>query len=71
MNKKTYLMVNENGTECICKPITDNIPQRFISAGQWFILGDSMSQIIEIPKGSIQKLIGKELTWNDEPYSFE
>lgn len=23
--------------------------------------------VIELPKGSIKKLIGRELTWNDEP----
>jgi len=27
----------------------------------------SWDAIIELPKGSIQKLIGRELTWDDEP----
>lgn len=28
---------------------------------------DYASNIIELPKGSIKKLIGRELTWDDEP----
>lgn len=28
---------------------------------------DRNSDFIELPKGSIKKLIGKELSWNDEP----
>lgn len=27
-----------------------------------------LDYIVILPKGSIQKLIGRELTWNDEPY---
>lgn len=26
---------------------------------------------IELPKGSIKKLIGKELTWDDEPFEIK
>jgi len=26
---------------------------------------------VEIPKGSIEKLIGKKLTWNDEPFELD
>ena len=26
---------------------------------------------IQLPKGSIKKLIGKDLTWNDEPIEFK
>lgn len=26
---------------------------------------------VRLPKGSIKKLIGKELTWNDEPVKLE
>lgn len=26
---------------------------------------------IQLPKGSIKKLIGKDLTWNDEPVEFK
>ena len=31
--------------------------------GTWNVWED----IVRVPKGSIKKLIGKELTWNDEP----
>lgn len=28
---------------------------------------DRLSDTIELPKGSIKKLIGRELSWDDEP----
>ena len=28
---------------------------------------DEISYIIELPRGSIKRLIGRELTWDDEP----
>ena len=28
-------------------------------------------QLVMLPKGSIEKLIGKKLTWEDEPYLME
>jgi len=31
----------------------------------WYFNG--MDGVIELPKGSIEKLIGKKLTWEDEP----
>jgi len=31
----------------------------------WFPPGDSKD--VELPTGSIKKLIGRELTWDDEP----
>lgn len=33
----------------------------------WYSPGDC----VELPKGSIKKLIGKELNWNDEPVELE
>lgn len=36
-------------------------PKRCIKDGEWH--GDSMA----LPYGSIKKLIGKDLTWEDEP----
>ena len=32
-----------------------------------WLIGDYPDDKISIPKGSIKKLIGKELTWEDEP----
>ena len=38
-----------------------NKPRRCEMHGEW--RGDNMA----LPKGSIKKLIGRELTWDDEP----
>lgn len=56
-----WLAVNKDGTEVI----TDNInnTHRNMFGGYWYCC----SQIIVLPKGTIKKLIGRELTWNDEP----
>ena len=35
--------------------------------GTWNVWYD----IVQLPKGSIKKLIGKELTWSDEPVELE
>ena len=29
--------------------------------------GSFIDKLIELPKGSIKKLLGKDLTWNDDP----
>lgn len=33
----------------------------------WCIENTSDSEIVRLPKGSIEKLIGRKLTWNDMP----
>ena len=33
--------------------------------------GDKIDTTIELPKGTIEKIIGKKLTWEDEPYCLE
>jgi hypothetical protein len=52
-----WLAVDENGTEGIyqCQP-------EKLSC-EWGLAGD----YVVLPKGTIKKLIGRELTWNDEP----
>lgn len=65
-----WLAVNKNGTELI----TPEKPVR-VRGYQWDYSEEvcieseqgSVSIEIELPKGSIYRLIGKELTWNDEP----
>ena len=60
-----YLCVDRSG-----EYIADNEPRR-----SWFEWegwekntdGESCT-LIEIPKGTIKTLIGKEMTWEDEPY---
>ena len=53
-----YVAVNEDGQEIIM----ELDPKRY--SDFW----DSVNGfLIDIPKGSIAKLIGRELTWEDEP----
>ena len=72
-----YLAVNEIGLEKIFhqKPIRKN--EDYAGRGYWEDL-ETYSEIrryttqaedysIILPKGTIKKLIGKELTWKDEP----
>lgn len=33
--------------------------------------GDPIGKSVELPKGTIKKLIGRELTWEDEPVELE
>lgn len=57
-----YLAVDEDGTEWIY----DDEPFR-----QQYTWVESFGCGIKLPSGSIAKLIGKELTWEDEPYELE
>lgn len=52
-----WLCVDKNGVECI----TTDKPYRFDDV--W----DEDYEQIKLPTGSIQKLIGCSLTWEDEP----
>lgn len=56
-NYSIWLAVDYNGVE----KAFWNKPRRFEKEGEW--RGDKMV----LPKGSVKKLIGRELTWNDEP----
>lgn len=62
-----WLSVNKDNTENIC----DCEPTRCTKYGIWesftSIEGETIDFTIEIPKGSIEKLTGKLLTWNDLP----
>lgn len=59
-----YLCVDRSG-----EYIADNEPTRawFDWVGWEDVYGESCT-LIPLPKGTIKKLIGKELTWEDEPY---
>lgn len=58
-----WLAVNRDGYEliCSCCPIRDDI------LGMWDSYDTYGSGEVELPKGSIKKLIGRDLTWEDEP----
>ena len=55
-----WVAVDKDGREFIyeCKPIRHN-------NGAW--QDHIWDEVIELPQGTIKKLIGRELTWNDEP----
>jgi hypothetical protein len=58
-----WVAVDKNGDEHVfdMKPIRSHF-------GTWKV---AVYGKIQIPRGSIKKLIGKELTWNDEPVKLE
>ena len=56
-----YLACDKDGTEWVF----DNLPIR--SAGDWDSKSFEDESYVELPHGSIAKLIGRELTWSDEP----
>ena len=61
-----WLAVDKDGTEWVCsdKPSRESANDDEFSPNS--IWADAWEQI-ELPKGSIAKLIGRELTWSDEP----
>jgi hypothetical protein len=63
-----YLCVDEDGQEMIF----DNKPYRDTSSvgGYWNRYKEGDFCNVDLPKGAIKKLIGKDLTWEDEPYEF-
>lgn len=60
-----WLFVNIDNSETFC----NSRPMRRRSYGFWESLesidGETIDFTIELPKGSIEKLIGKQLTWED------
>ena len=63
-----YLCVDKSG-----EYIADNVPVRDFR-DEWNgwedVYGESCT-LISLPKGTIKKLIGKEMTWEDEPICLE
>jgi len=61
-----YVTVDKDGTEAIFyrKPFRGKSPQ-----DSWLPNNKRGDEeiYIDLPKGSIRKLIGRELTWEDEP----
>lgn len=54
-----WVTVNYHGVEVILSDRPKKLFRRL-----W---GNDKTQIIPLPKGSIKKLIGKELSWSDSP----
>lgn len=61
-----WVAVDKNGAECIYRfrPVRSEIEDKFVSLYSYIY---SCSMWLALPKGSIKKLIGKDLTWEDEP----
>ena len=61
-----WLLVDKDG----CELVTNDKPKGDI---EWWLHDCYIYHIslIELPKGSIKKLIGKELTWKDEPFELK
>ena len=59
-----FLALDADGTEWIfaLKPIRED--------GEW-VNWDAPDNVVGLPDGSIAKLIGRELTWSDEPVELE
>jgi hypothetical protein len=56
-----WLAVDEDGSECVYS---------YKPSREWYNESElwmAHSDFVELPKGSIKKLIGRELTWDDEP----
>ena len=53
-----WVAVDENGDEFIY----ESEPYRL--QNYWYMCD---TYFVELPKGSVEKLLGRELTWNDEP----
>lgn len=52
--------------------IADNCPTRdFFEWKGWENTDGETCTLISVPKGTIKKLIGKEMTWLDEPICLE
>lgn len=65
-----WLCVDEDGDEMIF----DNKPKRDTSptcGGYWSRNEENDYCNVDLPKGTIKKLIGKKLTWESEPYELK
>ena len=59
MRYNSYVAVDKNGQECIY----EGYPERDNTLGAWLPVDP---RYIELPEGSIEKLIGRKLTWEDD-----
>lgn len=65
-----FVAVNKDGSELITSPFPPERELEFYEFWQESKSGCSYNiipQTIALPKGTIEKLIGKKLTWEDEP----
>jgi hypothetical protein len=60
-----WLAVDKDGSDVAFDSIVPSKPERQ-PHGSWTTYYDK----VHLPKGSIKRLIGRELTWDDEPVEF-
>ena len=63
-----YLAVNKDGSELVSSHDIERAVINYKQQGFWQrkIFSEPGNKVI-LPKGSIKKLIGRDLTWDDEP----
>lgn len=59
-----WLAVDQNGNEYVYEIKPTRVKETLIIRGHWYENGYSS---VRLPDGSIEKLIGRKLTWDDEP----
>ena len=79
-----HLQVNRDGTEWISSeplirfPFTIRVGRRNIQCSieqqdSWvwpYMVAENLGEMVELPKGTIERLIGRTLSFEDEPYYF-
>jgi hypothetical protein len=81
-----WLCITKDGTELISSeklirfPYIEKLDKRkkkqiLTVEDQWYwtwpySCSENIGEIVVLPKGSIEKLIDKKLTWEDEPYEY-
>ncbi len=64
----SWVAVEQDG----CEIVFPEKPHRMEDCGFWNYMEDVGAEVeitieVDLPKGSIKKLIGKDLTWEDDP----
>ena len=64
-----WVAVDKNGAEYVYdyKPIRNNHNNCLYWTEDYDKEGEPIGKSVELPKGSIKKLIGRDLTWQNEP----
>ena len=63
---KVYLATNKNGQELV-----SSSSQLVRIGDEWLWPANEGSNTVYLPKGSIEKLIGTPLKWEDNPVKYE
>lgn len=72
MTFMAWLVVNKNGQELI----SPSMPERDTERGEWYCCFENQAGFldyygIELPKGTIKKIIGFDLTWDNDAFKIE